>query len=95
MANWEVIKKKKVERARAAKIKCVEYKGGMCESCGYNKSMRALTFHHRERETKQYEITAIKDHNWDKVKQELDKCMLICFNCHMEKEELYDGLHVC
>lgn len=90
-ANWDKIKQKKVERAQSAKRKCVEYLGGQCCKCGYNKSMRALTFHHKIRSDKSYEITAIKDHNWEKVKAELDKCILICFNCHMEEEEIRDA----
>src|ERR1700747_1808545 len=33
------------ERARRFKIKCVEYKGGECEKCGYKKYIGALQFH--------------------------------------------------
>ncbi len=81
----------KKKRDREAKQRCVTYKGGKCEKCSYNKSLRALTFHHLDRATKKYEIALIKDHNWEKVKAELDKCQLICFNCHMEEEEIHDA----
>lgn len=78
-------------RMSIAKKRCVDYKGGKCELCGYDKSLRALTFHHKNRTDKRYEITTIKDHNWEKVQQELDKCILVCFNCHMEQEEIHDA----
>lgn len=68
---------------------CVEYKGGKCEICGYNKCMRSLDFHHRDPEQKDFEISA----NWkvgkDKAMKELDKCSLICRNCH---GEIHSGL---
>lgn len=31
--------------AQKTKLKAIEYKGGKCQICGYNKSIRALTFH--------------------------------------------------
>ena len=30
------------------KKRAVEYKGGECQKCGYDKSLRALNFHHRD-----------------------------------------------
>jgi len=89
-ANKTKITARKVQRAREAKTRCVDYLGGSCK-CGYNKSLRALTFHHKNRSDKLYDISTIRDHSWSKVKKELDKCVLICFNCHMEEEEIYDG----
>ena len=33
-------------KRRAIKKMLVQYKGGKCERCGYNKCIRALEFHH-------------------------------------------------
>jgi hypothetical protein len=41
--NRENVKK----RIKAQKIKAIEYKGGKCEICGYNKCIRSLCFHHK------------------------------------------------
>jgi hypothetical protein len=86
--RWATIVKKKVERQRIVKQKCVDYLGGKCVRCGYNKSIRALTFHHRDRKEKERCISLmIVNNSFEKIQKELDKCDLVCFNCHMEIEE--------
>jgi hypothetical protein len=76
----EYRRKNIIERKR----KAVEYLGGACIRCGYNKSLVALTFHHRDRKEKENTIGALRERSWKKLKEELDKCDLLCFNCHME-----------
>ncbi len=69
------------------KIKLVEYKGGCCEVCGYNKSIQALQFHHKNPNEKDFQISG-KSYSFEKMKVEVDKCMLVCSNCHIEIHEL-------
>lgn len=69
------------------KIKAVEYKGGKCVQCGYNKSMAALEFHHIDPNIKEQNIAKYSTRQWDAVKVELDKCILVCANCHREIHE--------
>lgn len=63
----------------------IEYKGGKCQCCGYHTYDGALEFHHLTPGLKDF---GIGEHGatkaWDKVKQELDKCILVCANCHRE-----------
>lgn len=71
------------------KSKAVEYKGGCCEICGYNKCLRSLVFHHRDPSEKDFAIGESRPgykivRKWDLVKVELDKCQLLCHNCHNE-----------
>ena len=66
------------------KKRCIEYKGGKCERCGYNKCDRALTFHHTDPSKKEFQIGGNHARSWEATKSELDKCMILCFNCHME-----------
>ncbi len=66
------------------KIKYVEYKGGACNRCGYKKCMAALEFHHVDPSQKEFELTRAMTLSWDKAKIELDKCELVCANCHAE-----------
>ena len=70
---------------RREKIKelSLEYKGGKCEKCGYSKSKRALSFHHIDPTQKEFTVSS-SNKSWDRVKNELDKCVLLCMNCHME-----------
>jgi hypothetical protein len=68
------------------KEKAIEYKGGKCEHCGYSKCNRALTFHHKDPSKKLYILTRSKMActSGEKIKDELDKCVLLCANCHSE-----------
>lgn len=84
-------KRRKIDLLKK-KQKLVDYLGGKCKECGYKKSLSALTFHHRNPEEKEYELGYIKDNNWQKVKKELDKCDLVCFNCHMEIHEKLNNI---
>lgn len=73
------------ERQRKFKHLCVEYKGGKCIHCGYNKCIGALDFHHRNPAIKEFSISMAKHHSFlDNIKEELDKCDLVCSNCHRE-----------
>lgn len=65
----------------------VDFLGGKCKLCNYKKSLHALTFHHRNPEEKEYEVGGILEWDKNKIKKELNKCDLLCFNCHMELHE--------
>jgi len=73
------------KRRDKLKILAVQYKGGKCEHCGYSKCVGALHFHHLDPKEKDFGI-ASKGYtrSWEKVKIELDKCILVCANCHSE-----------
>ena len=75
---------------RELKIKAVNYKGGCCELCGYKKCVQALDFHHKDPNEKDFGIAASgQTRSWTKLMLELDKCALVCRNCHAE---LHAGL---
>jgi hypothetical protein len=65
------------------KQQCVEYKGGSCRNCGYNKYIGALDFHHIDPSEKDFSFSK-KKAKWETLKAELDKCILLCANCHRE-----------
>jgi len=67
------------------KQKAVEYKGGKCQCCGYNKYIGSLAFHHLDPKQKDFSIARRgASKAWETVKKELDKCILVCQNCHGE-----------
>lgn len=72
-------------KRRDIKKKAVEYKGGKCEICGYNKCLAALTFHHIDPSKKNFNISAI-GHKipWSELEKELSFCQILCNNCHVE-----------
>jgi Zn ribbon nucleic-acid-binding protein len=74
-----------LERQRLFKQQVIEYKGGECVKCGYNKYQGALEFHHLDPTQKDFNISQVKGNTInDKIKNELDKCILVCSNCHRE-----------
>lgn len=78
-----------VQRRRyLIKEKAVEYKGGKCEICGYDKCISALEFHHLNPTQKDFGIGQNGYSNkWEIIKKELDKCIMVCANCHREIHE--------
>ena len=83
-ANKEDLYKNQVQRWIKRKKKAIEYKGGCCSSCGYDKYYGALHFHHKNPENKDVNWTKLRLRSWDKIVLELDKCELLCANCHAE-----------
>jgi hypothetical protein len=62
----------------------IEYKGGACQICGYDKPIpSAYDFHHRDPSQKDFGISG-KTKNFELLKAETDKCDLVCKNCHAE-----------
>jgi hypothetical protein len=72
------------ERRIIVKQQCVDYLGGCCTECGYNKSLAALDFHHLNPLEKDMKYLNHRM-SFEKLKVELDKCVLLCANCHREK----------
>lgn len=75
--------KVKVHRQKI-KEKAVEYKGGKCSNCGYNKCIWAFEFHHLDPSEKDFGISKYSTLSWNRIKVELDKCIMLCANCHRE-----------
>lgn len=64
------------------KIKAVAHKGGLCSVCGGEFPHPAMQFHHRNPDEKDAQWTKLRLRSWDKIIKELDKCDLVCANCH-------------
>ena len=67
----------------------IEYKGGKCEICGYDRCKSALEFHHVDPNKKKFGIGEGNTRSLDENKKEVDKCVLVCANCH---REIHEGL---
>lgn len=74
-----------LERVRKFKSMMIEYKGGKCVRCGYDRYQGALEFHHIDPSKKDFTLSRLKMNKFDdRVRGELDKCILVCSNCHRE-----------
>ncbi len=82
-----------IERGRRLKLECIAYKGGKCQKCGYNECQAALDFHHRNPEEKDFAICRRYGCRKlsESIKKELDKCDLLCANCHREEHWMLKG----
>lgn len=72
-----------IDKRRRNKIELVKYKGGKCEICGYDKCIDALEFHHLNPSEKEFTISG-KSYALSHLIEEVNKCMLVCANCHHE-----------
>ena len=81
----EYLKAAVSKRRKAIRQKAIEHKGGKCQLCGYKKCTEALEFHHFD--NKSFGISQKGyTRSWENVEKELDKCILLCANCHREVE---------
>jgi hypothetical protein len=65
------------------KRRLIEHLGGKCQRCGYSKCAAALHFHHREDKDSLVSRLAAS-YNSKRVWEEVEKCDLLCANCHAE-----------
>lgn len=81
----EALKKAVIKRRFKVKQMAVEHAGGKCKLCGYNRDVSALEFHHLDSSQKDFAIGQKGyTRSWEKVRAEVDKCILVCANCHRE-----------
>ena len=86
----EYLKQAVAKRRKKIRDMALEYGGGKCVLCGYDTCKRALSFHHRDPKKKDFGLsTKGITRSWEKTRKELDKCVLLCANCHME---VHDGI---
>ena len=72
----------KVKRTEL-KVRAVEYKGRTCSDCGQSFPPAVFDFHHTD--GSKDDNVGTMTHNcrpWKVIKEELDKCVMLCANCH-------------
>lgn len=72
------------------RYKCMQYKGWKCIDCDKQSNKTTdfdeFDFHHCD--TKEFDISRGKNKSWSKVQSELDKCVLLCANCHRKRHSV-------
>jgi len=66
----------------ANKDRAIEYLGGKCANCGGVFHRNAFDFHHINPAQKERHIQPFLYGPWENLEKELDKCELLCANCH-------------
>jgi len=80
--NREHIYSKQKERQRNNKRKAIEHLGGKCSKCNNVYPEYVYDFHHKDPSEKEKSIARMLSRKWDRLKVEIDKCVLLCANCH-------------
>lgn len=70
-------------RRNCRKINYVNKLGGCCSNCGYNKNLSSLSFHHKYDKKFNLDTTTIGNKILREVDEEINKCDLLCMNCHI------------
>lgn len=74
--------KNALEKRRSNKKKAVEYLGGKCIDCNKEWPLAVYDFHHLDPSQKDIPASWLMNWNWGVQQKELDKCVLLCANCH-------------
>lgn len=80
------LKKRRFEQ----RLRIIEYKGGKCERCDVVGSPAIYDLHHRDPAKKEFQVNTKNLHKWEHIVDEIDKCHLLCANCHREVHFLND-----
>ena len=64
------------------KVRAIDYLGGKCEDCGKKYPTPVYDFHHKDPTQKEYTWQKLRLRAWKSIEKELDKCELLCSNCH-------------
>jgi hypothetical protein len=76
--------KRTYQSAKDKLIRLIEEYGGKCTRCGYDKCFDALEFHHRDPEAKEFTIGHRRGLKEETLRKEVEKCDIVCRNCHAE-----------
>jgi hypothetical protein len=67
---------------RVIKEQAIAYKGGSCLDCAGQFHYSVFDFHHLDPSEKDMNVMANHPKSLEAIKSELDKCVLLCSNCH-------------
>ena len=79
----EYMRTYQINRYNTRRAEFIEYLGGACARCGTSEN---LEFDHIDRTKKSFNISKVLVRmNYEKLREEVDKCQLLCTDCHIEK----------
>lgn len=74
-----------IEQGRQKRAKAIEYLGGRCIKCGYDRCIAALDIHHTDPLIKDSHFKSMRGWGWKRILAEIQSCILLCRNCHAEE----------
>ena len=79
----------KIRRFRT-KATAIKFLGGKCIQCGWDGDQAAFQFHHLNPREKEFVLGSVANKSWETIKPELEKCLVLCANCHMIEHNTKD-----
>jgi hypothetical protein len=81
-------------RGLKRKLELIKSRGGKCELCGYDRNIAVLEFHHINPDEKEFQLDMrhLSNTSLERLKEEVDKCQLLCANCHREVHNPHLGM---
>lgn len=71
------------------KRQAIRFLGSKCVRCSET-DIIVLSFHHlREKKFNVASVLGKKAVSWEEIETELNKCVLLCFNCHAREHHTY------
>ena len=85
--NKEGIANKQKSLRDARNLEIFKYKGGECAHCKLREPdhLEVYDYHHIDPSTKSYTVSNMLYGPMDKIIAEVDKCLLLCSNCHRKE----------
>lgn len=80
--NKEYNQKFHLNWRKERKLKAIKYLGGKCEHYGLIDITDVYDFHHVDPSQKDDIMASIMERKWEVIEIELNKCILLCSNCH-------------
>ena len=78
-----IVRSMRANRARRKYLQ--QLKSRPCADCGVQYPYYVMDFDHREGEEKLFEMNRISYVSMSALKKEIEKCDLVCANCHRER----------
>lgn len=93
--KWRLARDVRLKKRKSAItdfLKAIKLDRG-CAVCGYKRCVSALEWHHTG-DDKDFELSKIRKGGWDAVHREIDKCVVLCANCHREAHVGMNGITI-
>lgn len=77
-----------IQRWIQRKIDAINYKGAKCQDCSIEfpkEPYVIFDFHHNDPSEKDTDWVKLRLKSWKSITKELDKCSLLCSNCHRKR----------
>lgn len=79
----KIPKKERLQQERQSiKKQLIEYKGSVCSHCKTQYDLSIMCFHHLKDKIFTLDISNLLKYNKETLFNEVDKCELLCHNCH-------------